>query len=91
MDSQKLTRQDVDPSKEYWIISNPPYGHRLMQDSVTEIFMHLEDIMNLRGAIVLHPESLSVRFNKLKLRSEIDFANQGLNIKLSLFKKMTNV
>ncbi len=89
MDSQKLLKSDIIPSKKYWIISNPPYGHRLMQDSVTEIFMHLEDTMDLGGAIILHPESLSVRFNQLQLRSEIDFANQGLNIKLSVFKKST--
>lgn len=86
MDSQRLQKDQIDSKKQYWIISNPPYGHRLLQDSVTEIFMHLEDIMDLSGAIVLHPESLSIRFNHLKLRSEIDFANQGLNIKMSLFK-----
>lgn len=86
-DSELLTSEQFDQNADYWILSNPPYGIRLLQDRVSDIFTHLEKIIRLQGAIVLHPESLKIYFNQLSLSSELNFANQGLNIKLSLFKR----
>ncbi len=86
-DSELLTPEQFDQDADYWILSNPPYGIRLLQDRVSDIFTHLEKIIRLQGAIILHPESMNIYFNQLNLSSEINFANQGLNIKLSLFKR----
>ncbi len=86
-DSEDLNSDQFDAASDYWIISNPPYGIRLQQDSVMRIFNHLEGIIQLRGAIILHPESMPIHFRTLKLSFQIDFANQGLNVKLSLFKR----
>ena len=86
-DSEDLSPNQFEANSEYWIISNPPYGIRLQQDSVVRIFNHIENIIQLRGAIILHPESMPIHFHTLKLSSQIDFANQGLNVKMSLFKR----
>ena len=86
-DSETVTQGQFELNHEHWIISNPPYGVRLKQESVLEVFRHLEKVIGkLSGAIILHPESMKIRFESLRLISEIDFANQGLNIKMSLFK-----
>lgn len=84
-DSSQLNAADFESEKQYWIISNPPYGIRLKNDSASDIFSHIESQTSLKGALILHPESMKIKFKRLKLSSEIDFANQGLNIKLSLF------
>ena len=86
-DSRDLKKSEFPDEANYWIISNPPYGIRLVQDAVNEVFINLEKIVRLSGAIILHPESMKIYFNDLRLSSEIDFANQGLNIKMSLFKR----
>jgi hypothetical protein len=52
---------------------------------VPEIFKKLESLISLKGALILHPESMKIGFDKLRLNSENDFINQGLNIKISLF------
>lgn len=84
-DSGQLKVNDLDSVKAGWIISNPPYGIRLKNETVSGVFGHIESLVSLKGALVLHPESMRIQFNRLKLSSENDFINQGLNIKISLF------
>lgn len=83
--SETLTATDLKDAGPTFIISNPPYGIRLKNDSVSAVFKHLETVTTLKGALVLHSEAMKIQFKNLKLSSEIDFINQGLNIKLSLF------
>ncbi|MFZ3231613.1 MAG: hypothetical protein WA160_15500 [Pseudobdellovibrio sp.] len=85
LDSSQLVASNFRPEGSYWLISNPPYGMRLKTDSVPAIFQHIESITNLEGALILHPESMKLSFKKMRLSSEVDFINQGLNIKISLF------
>ncbi|MBC7465815.1 MAG: hypothetical protein H7256_07470 [Bdellovibrio sp.] len=84
-DSSQLKKTDFDVQQNYWLVSNPPYGIRLKNDAVPAMFTHVESLIPLKGALILHPESMRIQFNRLKLSSEIDFANQGLNIKMSQF------
>ena len=86
-DSSTLSGAEFSKDKPHWIISNPPYGIRLKNDSVTQVFPHLESILPLDGAVILHPESMKVTFRQLKLSSQIDFSNQGLNIKMSVYTR----
>ncbi len=90
-DSNQLQKTDINaatkPNSAGWIVSNPPYGIRLQQSSAHQIFRHLEDLVNLSGAVILHPEAMTIDFKELKLRSQLDFSNQGLKIKLSVFTK----
>ncbi len=89
-DSATIEKNELSADRPTWIISNPPYGIRLLQESVSDIFRRFESKIDVCGAIILHPESLHIRFDRLSLSSEIDFSNQGLNIKMSLFKSRTH-
>jgi len=84
-DSLGLTSSDF--PENVWIVANPPYGIRLKQDAVPKVFKHLENQRPLAGAIILHPESMKIEFQSLSLSSQIDFSNQGLKIKLSVFTR----
>lgn len=86
-DSLKITSEIFPAQKQGWIISNPPYGMRLQNTSAVEVFEHIENLADFKGAVILHPESMKIKFKTLKLKSETDFSNQGLNIKLSVFLK----
>ncbi len=86
-DSTVVGKADLVISKPCWILSNPPYGVRLRQGSVGQAFTHLESQYDVHGAIILHPDSLPIHFNRLRLSSQLDLSNQGLKIKLSVFIK----
>ncbi len=87
-DSNQLSELQLgSSSKPYWVISNPPYGIRLNESSAHQIFRHIESLVDLTGAVILHPESMFIDFKHLKLSSQLDFSNQGLKIKLSVFTK----
>lgn len=72
-------------SKKMWLVTNPPYGHRLEEGSAVSIIERFERELDLSGLIVLHPESWSFKFQKIKLVSKNDFNNQGLRLKLSVY------
>ncbi len=87
-DSTELKKEQLaSTNKPCWVISNPPYGVRLSQSSVHQAFRHLESLVDLAGAVILHPETLAIDFSDLRLSSQIDFSNQGLKLKLSVFTK----
>ena len=87
-DSTELKKEQLAAmTKPCWAISNPPYGVRLAQSSVHQAFRHLESLVDLAGAVVLHPETMVIDFRNLKLSSQIDFSNQGLKLKLSVFTR----
>ncbi len=86
-DSVVVQENDVQAKKPCWIISNPPYGVRLRQGSVADAFGHVEKLCDLQGAIIMHPDSLPIAFNKLRLSSQLDLSNQGLKINLSVFTR----
>lgn len=69
----------------YWIVTNPPYGHRLSDNGAVAILEHFETDDRLSGLVVIHPESWRFSFKRFKLVSKLDFKNQGLNLKLSVY------
>lgn len=71
--------------KNLWLVTNPPYGHRLEEGSAVAILERFERELRLQGLIVLHPESWNFTFQKLKLVTKNDFNNQGLRLKLSVY------
>ncbi len=72
-------------SKNLWLVTNPPYGHRLEEGGAVAILERFERELSLQGLIVLHPESWNFNFQKLKLVSKNDFNNQGLRLKISVY------
>lgn len=87
-DSNQVTKEQIGLSqKPHWILSNPPYGIRLSESSAHQVFRHIESLVNLAGAVILHPESMFIDFKGLRLSSQLDLSNQGLKIKLSVFTK----
>lgn len=86
-DSVVVQENDIQLKKPCWIISNPPYGVRLRQGSVAEAFANFEKLCDLQGAVIMHPDSLPLAFSKLRQSSQLDLSNQGLKIKLSVFKR----
>ena len=79
---------DLTPYRDHnnvWLISNPPYGHRLDEGEARSIIERFANEGLLAGAIVLHPESWKFNFQSLRLSSQLDFKNQGLKLKLSVF------
>lgn len=74
-----------EPSTNMWLVTNPPYGHRLEEGSAVAILERFERELPLQGLVVLHPESWTFRFQKLKLVTKNDFSNQGLRLKLSVY------
>lgn len=84
-DSLKADLSELKEQKNLWLITNPPYGHRLEEGAAIHILERFERELSLQGLIVLHPEAWNFRFQKLKLVSKIDFKNQGLRLKLSVY------
>lgn len=87
-DSLKVDLSDLKEKAKVtnmWLVTNPPYGHRLEEGSAVAILQRFERELDLKGLIVLHPESWNFNFQKLKLVSKNDFNNQGLKLKLSVY------
>lgn len=66
-------------------IANPPYGERLRNTDAEEVLMSLERISGLKGLVVVHPSSWTLKFSQLKIKQSESFNNQGLDLKLTLF------
>ncbi|MBC7742485.1 MAG: hypothetical protein H7061_09820 [Bdellovibrionaceae bacterium] len=86
-DSQSVDLTSYKNEKNLWIVTNPPYGHRLEQGEAVPILERLERELKPAGIIVLHPEAWVFHFDQLKPTSQFDFKNQGLKLKLSVFSK----
>ncbi|MBC7421286.1 MAG: hypothetical protein H7328_11210 [Bdellovibrio sp.] len=71
--------------KNLWVMTNPPYGHRLEEGDARAIIERFANEAKAAGVIVLHPESWNFKFESLKLSSQLDFKNQGLKLKLSVY------
>lgn len=82
-DSAQLQIKREQFRKKIWIIANPPYGLRLNDGQAKEILESLAESVD--GMIVLHPVGWNFRTSKLKPQSSVDFSNQGLHLKLSVF------
>lgn len=85
-DSLSADLEPLNLTPETWIITNPPYGHRLSEGAALKILQRFEARYPLRGMIVIHPESWTFNFQKLQCVWKNDFNNQGLKLKLSVFK-----
>lgn len=79
----KLNTQDL--KKNIWIIANPPYGIRLADDNAKQILEKLES--QVQGILVIHPVNWKFNFKTLGLAQSEEFSNQGLNLKLSVFRR----
>ena len=84
-DSREISFETI-PGKFVWAICNPPYGIRLADEHAREVIEDLES--GLDGVIVIHPEKWKFKFKKMKLKEIEDFSNQGLNLKLSIYRKV---
>lgn len=74
--------------KSVWLVTNPPYGVRLADENTKQILEKIEShIEGLDGLIVIHPMAWKFNFKILSLVASEDFSNQGLNLKLSVFKR----
>ena len=43
----------IDKQIHGWLVSNPPYGQRLEEYEISELFLHDDNHFNLNGHIVL--------------------------------------
>ena len=84
-DSENIDLTPYKGRPNLWIVTNPPYGHRLEQGEAVAILERLEAELAPAGMIVLHPEAWYFQFRNLKVASQLDFKNQGLKLKLSVF------
>jgi putative N6-adenine-specific DNA methylase len=84
-DSLQVDLMPFQNDQNLWLLANPPYGHRLAEGEAVRILERFEAELPLRGLAVLHPESWNFNFSRLKLVSKLDFKNQGLRLKLSLY------
>lgn len=71
--------------KAVWVITNPPYGIRLADENAKEVLENIESTID--GLVVVHPVGWQFDFKKLKQVLIEDFSNQGLNLKLSVYKR----
>lgn len=74
-------------SPKTWVVTNPPYGHRLSEGAAVQILQRLEAKATPEGMILIHPESWKFDFRQLQCVWQNDFNNQGLKLKLSVFKR----
>lgn len=86
-DSLKVDFKKLETGASYWIATNPPYGHRLSDEGAVAILQRFEADPRLQGIAVIHPDSWNFNFKRLKLVSKLDFKNQGLKLKLSLYSR----
>ena len=86
-DSLKIDLSFLKNRKNIWLVTNPPYGHRLSEGEAVKVLERIADELTLAGLIVIHPESWKLHFNGLTCVFKNDFNNQGLKLKLSLFKR----
>lgn len=84
-DSLKVDLAALKSQPNLWLVTNPPYGHRLEQGDAVAIIERFERELNLQGLVVLHPEHWSFKFQTLRPVRKLDFKNQGLRLKLSVY------
>lgn len=84
MNAQDYTKSSQD--KKVWILTNPPYGHRMAADNIPQVLQHLEQsVKQLSGIVMIHPLDWKLSFQNFKLRHQIPISNQGLKLNLSVF------
>ncbi len=86
-DSLSLDLKPMKSATNAWVVTNPPYGQRLRAGSAIDVLERLDRELNLQGMIILHPDTWNMTFPKLKLVSKLDFKNQGLRLKFSVYSK----
>jgi putative N6-adenine-specific DNA methylase len=87
-DSQNLDIAKVNDSEKVWIVTNPPYGVRLSDENTKSLIQKLGK--KVEGLILIHPAVWNLKFDSLKLVQSEDFNNQGLKLKLSIYKLTGN-
>jgi len=84
--SVDIQKQDLPINSEsIFILTNPPYGERLSSNQALDVLYKIESSLDLKGIVMIHPESWNIKFKKLNFKRAINFNNQGLKLKLSLF------
>ncbi len=86
-DSMNVNLEAFGQRENLWIVTNPPYGHRLEQGEALPILERFERELPIQGMIILHPEPWYFNFESLRKSSQLDFKNQGLRLKLSVFTR----
>ena len=84
-DSQNLEIKKDDAAQKLWLVTNPPYGVRLSDENTKNIILKLAK--NADGVILIHPPVWNLKLEHFKLLESEDFYNQGLKLKLSVFKR----
>jgi putative N6-adenine-specific DNA methylase len=84
-DSQNLEISKQNVSDQVWMVTNPPYGIRLSDENTKNIIQRLAQKVD--GLIVIHPAVWNLKLDHLKNIESEDFNNQGLKLKLSIYKK----
>lgn len=84
-DSRDLKLDRSQLRKSVWVITNPPYGIRLADENAKEVLENIESFVD--GIVVVHPVAWRFDFKMLKPVLTEDFSNQGLNLKLSVFRR----
>lgn len=84
LDLQNQVTPNQASQTQRWILANPPYGVRLSDELAKNVLEKLET--QTHGVVVIHPEKWKFNFKKMSLVSQDDFSNQGLKLKLSIFK-----
>lgn len=83
-DSRDIVLDRSKLRKSVWVITNPPYGIRLADENAREVLETIESWVD--GIVVVHPVAWQFGFRNLKPVLTEDFSNQGLNLKLSVFR-----
>lgn len=84
-DSQNLEIAKTNEAEKVWIVTNPPYGVRLSDENTKSIIQNLAKKAD--GVILIHPPVWNLKLDSLKLVESEDFYNQGLKLKLSIYKR----
>lgn len=84
-DSIDFDLKALKETKNLWLMTNPPYGHRLEEGDARAIIERFVNETDLSGAIILHPEAWNFQFTQLALNTQLDLKNQGLKLKLSVY------
>lgn len=73
----------VESSQNLFLLSNPPYGERLKDNQASKILENLSNKIKLKGALIVHPTTWSLKLQNLNKAFQIPFNNQGLELVLT--------
>lgn len=86
LDAEQLRIDRTQFRKNLWVVTNPPYGIRMADENAKMALEKLDG--KIDGLILIHPVTWKFRMKNMKSILCEDFSNQGLNLKLSVFKSL---